>query len=94
MKYYEEYSDEELAVIRPVLRGALAEANGLQALAILLQSLRFFDTVRDEKEAALRNYAVWLLEQIGFLQAENLERLMRAWAEMPWRPVGETEDGD
>ena len=91
MRYFDEFTAEELDVIRPVLREVFAYARGTEALAVILKASGFFDRLETAEQMAVRNFAVWLLEMLGMNQAENMERLMKAWAEMPTKPSKQGE---
>jgi hypothetical protein len=92
MRGYRDFSPEEVAVFRPILRRTFSGPSGVEALGIILQAAGFFDRLESPDQVAVRNFAVWLLEQLGVAQAENYEALMRAWLALPTTPNDVEED--
>lgn len=93
MRDYERFTQEEISVLRPVMRQAFSGEQGLQTLAIILKALGFWDRSESEEDVALRNFAVWLMEVLGVAQDHNYEHVMRLWMDLPSEPPQEVRNG-
>lgn len=65
--------------IRQAYRRVFNTKEGMVVLGHLLTDMHFFDTVENEAEQALSNYARVILKRIGILNEQTIEEVVAAF---------------
>lgn len=81
----EKYADEEvdLASERQRTRDAYNTKEGREQFVRLLVNLKQFSKLRDEKDIALYNLGISILEDMGVLDEENIQRIVDFFFTLP-----------
>lgn len=81
----EKYTDEnvDLASERQKTREAYKTKEAREQFVRLLVNLKMFSKLKDDKDMALHNLGISILEDMGILDEENIERIVDYFFNLP-----------